>query len=256
MAVFRIEKNNNYTTMSNYHFRDKNLSWKAKGILSNMLSLPDNWDYSLAGLATLSSDGMTATRSAIKELEEHGYLIRKSIRQNGKIIDWEYIIYECPIKKEEENQESENQQSGKSDVEKPVVENPQVDNHTQLNTKESNTNKSITKERKKERKTSYDDILSRIEDESLRELYYEYIKMRTMIKKPMTDRALTMLINRVIELEPNSIDRQKKMLETAIMNNWKSVYPIKDDAQNKYQQTNNQDKWAKSTEYTEDELPY
>lgn len=248
MAVFRIEKNNNYTTMSNCHFRDKNLSWKAKGILSNMLSLPDDWDYSLAGLSTLSSDGMTATRSAIKELEEHGYLIRRPIRKDGKIADWEYIIYECP--------EMARLQSGKPALDNLFVENQQIENNTQLNTKESNTNKSTTKEKKKERKTSYDDILSRIEDESLRELYYEYIKMRTMIKKPMTDRALTMLINRVNELEPNSIDRQKKMLETAIMNNWKSVYPIKDDAQNKYQQTNNQDKWAKSTEYTEDELPY
>ena len=75
MAVFRIEKNKNYTSMANFHFRDKNLSWKAKGVLSNMLSLPDDWDYSLAGLATLSSDGMSATRSAIKELEANGKLM-------------------------------------------------------------------------------------------------------------------------------------------------------------------------------------
>lgn len=220
MAVFRIEKNKNYTNMSNYHFYDRSLSWKAKGILSNMLSLPDNWDYSLSGLATLSSDGMSATRSAIKELEEHGYLIRRPVRKDGKIADWEYIIFECPEMSQVENLTSENQ----------VVENQQVENSTQLNTNKSITYESTTKECKKERKTTYDDILSCIEDDSLKDLYYEYIKMRKMIKAPMTDRALTMLIKKVNELEPHDIDRQKRMLETAIMNNWKSVYPLKDEA--------------------------
>lgn len=86
------------------------------------------------------------------------------------------------------------------------------------------------KEKKASTKTSYDSILSNsVFDESLKELYLEYIKMRKLIKAPMTDRALTMLISKVNQLEPNSIDRQKKMLETAIMNNWKSVYPLKDE---------------------------
>lgn len=123
MAVFRIEKNKNYTSMANFHFYDKSLSWKAKGILSNMLSLPDDWDYSLAGLVTLSSDGMSATRSAIKELEEHGYLIRRPIRENGRIADWEYLIFEKPQTKKQD------------------VENQQIENQTQLS-----TNQSIPKE--------------------------------------------------------------------------------------------------------------
>ena len=99
--------------------------------------------------------------------------------------------------------------------------------------KESNiSNNTSNNKRKKERKTTgYDDIISQIEDDSLRDLYIEYIKMRKLIKSPMTDRALTMLINKVESLEPLSIDRQKKLLENAIMNNWKSVYPIKDNKQ-------------------------
>jgi uncharacterized phage protein (TIGR02220 family) len=124
--------------MANYHFYDKTLSWKAKGILSNMLSLPDNWDYSLAGLVTLSSDGMAATRAAIKELEEHGYLIRRPIRTDGKISDWEYLIFEKPEQvvgfQQVENQQVENLQ----------LENQLVENQTQLNTKESSTKESIT----------------------------------------------------------------------------------------------------------------
>ena len=83
------------------------------------------------------------------------------------------------------------------------------------------------KEKRKKKESSYDEILSSIESDDLRGLYLEYIKMRKMIKAPMTDRALTMLINKVNELEPNSLENQKRLLETAIMNNWKSVYPLK-----------------------------
>ena len=87
---------------------------------------------------------------------------------------------------------------------------------------------SSVKDKKERKKSTYDDILSGIEDDSLRDLYLEYIKMRKMIKAPMTDRALTMLINKVNDLEPDNIERKKKLLENAIMNNWKSVYPLKD----------------------------
>ena len=92
----------------------------------------------------------------------------------------------------------------------------------------NNINKNNNKNNiKKERKTSYDEILSSVTDAELKALYLEYIKMRKLIKAPMTDRALQMLINKVNELEPYSIDNQKQLLETAIMNNWKSVYPIR-----------------------------
>ena len=84
------------------------------------------------------------------------------------------------------------------------------------------------KDKRKKKESTYDGILSGIENDDLRALYLEYIKMRKMIKAPMTDRALTMLINKVNELEPNSLENQKKLLETAIMNNWKSVYPLRD----------------------------
>lgn len=96
MSVFRVHKTNNYTTMSNYHFKDKRLSLKAKGLLSIMLSLPDDWDYSAHGLATLSSDGETAVRNGLHELEEKGYLERTPIRNKGIFKDWQYDIYELP----------------------------------------------------------------------------------------------------------------------------------------------------------------
>lgn len=100
-------------------------------------------------------------------------------------------------------------------IEKKVKDNNTLNNNTSNNTF------------KKERKTTYDAILSGIEDAELKTLYLDYIKMRKLIKSPMTDRALQMLIKKVNELEPDSIDNQKKLLETAIMNNWKSVYPLR-----------------------------
>lgn len=102
------------------------------------------------------------------------------------------------------------------------------------------SNESLPK--KKSKKSSYDDILSAISDDSLKELYLEYIKMRKMIKAPMTDRALKMLIKKVEELEPLDIDRQKRLLENAIMNNWKSVYPLKDERQQSNQRPNSYQK--------------
>lgn len=121
MPTIRVEKNSNYTVMSNYHFMDKRLSWKLKGMLSTMLSLPNDWDYSIAGLTSLSEDGDSATRSGLKELEKYGYLVRKPIREKGKIVDWEYTVFEKPL------------------VENPQLVIPQVENETQYNTKEQNT---------------------------------------------------------------------------------------------------------------------
>lgn len=124
--IMRTEKNKNYTVMGNYHLRDKELSLKAKGLLSIMLSLPDGWNFSTQGLTTLSSDGEAAIRSTLKELELKGYLKRNKVRINGKIVDWEYVVYEqkhpcVPVD------------------ESPVDENVHVNNRTQLNTKEINT---------------------------------------------------------------------------------------------------------------------
>ena len=126
MAVYRIHKDNNYTVMSNLHLRNKRMSWKAKGLLSTMLSLPEKWDYSIHGLETLASDKETATRTGLTELEQFGHLVRKPIKSNGKIIDWQYDIFEKPL------------------VENPQVEKPLVENQTQLNTYSLNTEQENT----------------------------------------------------------------------------------------------------------------
>lgn len=122
MAVMRVEKNKNYTTMSNYHFKEKKMSLKAKGLLSLMLSLPDSWDYSIKGLASLSKDGKDSVMSGLKELEQFGYLIRKRLfTEEGHFDGYEYVIYECP-------------QSMPPNSENPNTEKTETENPTQLNT--------------------------------------------------------------------------------------------------------------------------
>lgn len=97
MAVFRIEKTRDYTVMSNHHLRNTDLSLKAKGLLSLMLSLPEDWDYTMKGLARICKDGIDSISGGIRELEAHGYLIRERIRnENGQLGSIEYTILEQP----------------------------------------------------------------------------------------------------------------------------------------------------------------
>lgn len=134
MPVFRVEKNKNFTIMSNHHLRNRDMSLKAKGLLSIMLSLPEEWDFSLWGLVTLSKDRISAVRAAINELERLGYLTRIRRRNDkGQLKDSEYIIYEQPI--------SEKPMLENPTLDNPTLEKPTLENQTQLNTNISNTNK-------------------------------------------------------------------------------------------------------------------
>ena len=136
MSVFRVEKTKNYTIMSNYHLKEKEMSLKAKGLLSLMLSLPDTWDYTIAGLVSICKENETAIKSALNELKEFGYLqIVKNMptNENGGRISYEYIVYEKPIQKDKIQ-----------GLENLYVENQDIENQRQLNTKELNTKKENT----------------------------------------------------------------------------------------------------------------
>ncbi len=132
MAVLRKAHKSNFTVIDNQVFKS-NLSLKARGLLSTMLSLPDNWNFSTTGLTSiLPSDGESIIRSAIKELETNGYLTRERIRDDkGKIVDWLWTFSDYP---QDEIPHVENQH-----VDKPQLDNPHVENRAQLNTKQSNT---------------------------------------------------------------------------------------------------------------------
>ena len=147
MAVCRVEKNRNYTTMSNYHLRDPNLSNKARGLLSTMLSLPENWDYTTRGLAKICRDGVDGITAQLKELEQYGYLIRNRIRDDsGKIIDMEYIIYERPhtASPDTEKPDTEKPDMVKPDMAKPDMALPRLETPAQINIDKRNPEESIT----------------------------------------------------------------------------------------------------------------
>ena len=130
MSVFKIEKSKNYTVMSNYHLRDKNLSYKAKGLLSFMLSLPDDWDYSINGLVAISKEGVKAIRNILQELQRYGYLVIEKKQNEIGQFEYEYLIYEQP------------------DTQKGDMDLGDVEKDIQINTNETNTNNKIDKDDK------------------------------------------------------------------------------------------------------------
>ena len=146
MAVFRIEKTRDYMVMSNYHLRDRSLSLKAKGLLSLMLSLPEDWDYTMKGLARICKDGIDSISGGIRELEAHGYLVRARVRnENGQLGSIEYTILEQPKEPAQtpapirEKPIRENPIQAKPMLDAPIQENP-----AQLNKEESSNYPSRT----------------------------------------------------------------------------------------------------------------
>ena len=140
MAVFRVEKNRGYTVMSNHHLRNKELTLKAKGLLSQMLSLPENWDYTLAGLSHINKESIDAIRTAVLELEKAGYITRTQGRdEKGKMTAITYTIYEQPISPVLDQPVLENPTSDKPILEKPKADNPTSENPMQLNKDIQNT---------------------------------------------------------------------------------------------------------------------
>lgn len=205
MSIMRVHKTNNFTVMSNYHFKEKKMSLKAKGLLSLMLSLPDDWDYSISGLASLSKDGKDSVMSALGELEKFGYLSRQRIvNDKGQFAGVEYNIYEEPQPQkpnaEKPNEEKENE--GKPNAEEP----------RQLNT---NLINNLLNELYMLLNTNQGDMV---------ELYQDYIKMREEINSPLTPIGLKKLVERVEKLSGGNIKIQKLLLDTALINNWKNVY--------------------------------
>ncbi len=213
MSVIRVNKTKNYTVLSNYHFKEKGMSLKAKGLLSMMLSLPDDWNYSVSGLVKLSKDGKDSVMSALGELEKFGYLIRTRVKNDkGQFSGVEYHIYEQP---QMDFPKAEMPTLGKEEAEKPPSGIP-----PQLNTEELNT---------KENKVLYDinnyiDILDTIPDSRLRNFYCDFIDSRFRMNAPISRKGLLLLIERVRELVGLDIEKQQGLLKLALINGWKNVY--------------------------------
>lgn len=229
MSVIRVNKTKDYTVMSNCHLRDTNLSLKAKGLLSMMLALPEDWDYSISGLVSICKEKETAVTSALDELKTYGYLkvtkLMPNETENGRF-GYCYDVFEKPI------ESSEKQGVEKQGVENLGLEIQGVENQGQLNTNKLSTKELNTKDVKKERKkataqSSYNEILdNKALDPKLKAALIEFIKMRKLSKKPLTDHALELAIKKLYNLssDPNI---QVEIVEQSILNNWQSFFPLK-----------------------------
>lgn len=190
MAVFRIERTRDYTVMSNHHLKDTALSLKAKGLLSMMLSLPDEWNYTTRGLAAICKEGVDAIGGALRELEKAGYIVRRQLRgPGGRISDTEYTIYEKPRPAAEEPPEEPGPDTPPPDTDAPDTENPYLvepdmgepstEKPAELNTKRSNTQKSNTH---LSRSSTHSFVLSAPAAEGMTDVYEKRKEIREQIE--------------------------------------------------------------------------
>ena len=211
MAVLRKEKKGNFTVIDNAIFKDRTLSLKAKGLLCQMLSLPDGWEFSVEGLSKLSTDGRSAVASALNELQKAGYFRRENVRSGNRIAGVEYVISEVP-------------NADFLIAENLTAEKLIAENQAQLNTNKSNTKESNTKSSSLRSEDIYMGL-----PENLIEALKDFEEMRRKIKSPMTNRAKTNLIARLDNLAGDDVELKIRMLDEAILNNWKSVYLPKEN---------------------------
>lgn len=247
MSVFRVNKNQNYTVMSNYHFKEQKMSLKAKGLLSLMLSLPNDWDYSIAGLVTLSSDGESSVRTALQELEKFGYLKRTRTRKDGKLDDIIYDIYETP-------------QGDFLNVENLKQENLILENQVQLNTNKINNlnNKNTNNKCVKPKTSKKDKIFKMLEkkcleydiDEDvitkLEEFYDVLLENNKLVTQQKIDADLS-------NLAKVNFNKQLQTIQTALDRGWQSLNPEWLNNQNKASY-NTQSKTTKTLEEIDESL--
>ena len=213
MAFLRKEHKENYTCISNDVFRS-DLSLKARGMLCTMLSLPDDWEFSENGLQAILKDGQTSIRSAIKELEAAGFLSRTRERdESGRMGKCVWIVCDYPR------------------FENPNLVNSNLVNEPQLSTKQQSTDESSTNKKKESTMASYDEIIADYtENGELRSSLMEFVKMRKMMKKPLTNKALSLLLTSKKGLDwLASTDAEKiDIVQQSIMRGWLGFFPLKD----------------------------
>lgn len=227
MAVIRTIKNENYTTMCNTHLRDKNLSLKAKGLLSMMLSLPDKWHYSVKGLEGICKESKNTINSVLNELEDNNYLVRRRRYCNGKISEWEYIIFENNENHDEELLHLKNEDIENEDIEIQNIENRDVYKITkELNTKELNTNEYKEKNIKKE---SVNSVISEYtENKDLQDALHGFVEMRTKARKPLTVRAMKLSLNVLDNLAVDDVTKIA-IVNQSIVHTWSTFYKLQNN---------------------------
>lgn len=228
MAVIRVNNTKGFTVMSNYHFQDKEISLKAKGLLGLMLSLPSNWDYSVNGLVAIVKENKAAVQTALKELEEHKYLKRTRVQDETGRFDYIYDIYEKPYDK---LPCTENQCTDIQCTEVQCTENqPQINTNKQStnkqNTKELNTNEYKEKNIKKE---SVNSVISEYtENKDLQDALHGFVEMRNKARKPLTVRAMKLSLNQLDKLAVDDVTKIA-IVNQSIVHSWSTFYKLQNN---------------------------
>ena len=225
MAVFRIEKTRDYTVMSNHHLRNAGLSLKSKGLLSMMLSLPEDWNYTTRGLAKICKEGTDSIGSTLKELERAGYIVRNRLRDSkGKIVDVEYVIYETPHLPDTGQPCEDEPDTACPDTENPDMDNPCLENRPQLNKEKRNPEEPNTDSPSTEgsnpiqsspqapagsSRTGQDWMRER---ESYRELILENIEYDYLCRDDRLDRDM---LNELVELMVDTVFSRRETIRIA-----------------------------------------
>lgn len=228
MAVIRVNNTKGFTVMSNYHFQDKEISLKAKGLLGLMLSLPSNWDYSVNGLVAIVKENKAAVQTALKELEEHKYLKRTRVQDETGRFDYIYDIYEKPYDK---LPCTENQCTDIQCTEVQCTENqPQINTNKQStnkqNTKELNTNEYKEKNIKKESVNSV--IAEYTENKDLQDALHGFVEMRNKARKPLTARAMKLSLNQLDKLAVDDVTKIA-IVNQSIVHSWSTFYKLQNN---------------------------
>ena len=228
MSVIRVNNTKGFTVMSNYHFQDKEISLKAKGLLGLMLSLPSNWDYSVNGLVAIVKENKAAVQTALKELEEHKYLKRTRVQDGTGRFDYIYDIYEKPYDKLPwtENQCTEVQCTEVQCTENQPQINTNKQNTNKQNTKELNTNEYKEKNIKKESVNSV--IAEYTENKDLQDALHGFVEMRNKARKPLTARAMKLSLNKLNELALDDVTKIA-IVNQSIVHSWLTFYKLQNN---------------------------
>lgn len=228
MSVIRVNNTKGFTVMSNYHFQDKEISLKAKGLLGLMLSLPSNWDYSVNGLVAIVKENKAAVQTALKELEEHKYLKRTRVQDETGRFDYIYDIYEKPYDKLPctENRCTDIQ----------CTEVQCTENQPQINTNKQNTNKQSTKElntneykEKNIKKESVNSAISEYtENKDLQDALHGFVEMRNKARKPLTVRAMKLSLSKLNELALDDVTKIA-IVNQSIVHSWLTFYKLQNN---------------------------
>lgn len=236
MAIVRVVKNKDYTVMSNAHLHDKRLSLKAVGLLSIVLSLPDDWHYTVKGLVGSVKDGERAVNGALSELKKCGYLQVNKLYPNSERskIEYQYVFYEKPqgiqnVPLEQDLQNVDLQNVGLQNVDLQNVGayiNTNKQSTNKQNTKELSTNEYKEKNIKKESVNSV--IAEYTESKDLQDALHDFVDMRTKARKPLTVRAMKLSLN---ELDKLALDDVTKIaiVNQSIMHNWLTFYKLQNN---------------------------